>query len=212
MTWKLVTVFPGLWELQCLGLVWALGIIQPAVWAGCFPNTSVAWAETEGISVDVWKSSLNCRSYLSFPKSQSHVDLAHEDRSAQHRYILTWKVLPNRKLCSVGAVSWLVFYYYFFSIQSSRCFFWFHFLVPPSLLHLFPGPTLLPSVFSLPYTFYHPHCFLVCVFSFHRSFSSFLEFNSSPHTGVNLYKLELKSAFMRAQAVFLFLRLCCLTM
>lgn len=153
MTWKHVTVFPGLWELQCLGLVWALGIIQPAVWAGCFPNTSVAWAETEGISVDVWKSPLNCRSYLSFPKSQSHVDLAHEDHSVQHRYTLTWKVLPNRKLCSVGAVSWLVFYYYFFlAYKAAGVFFgsisWYH-------LHYYIS--FLGQPFCPQYFHYHTH-------------------------------------------------------
>lgn len=142
MTWKLVTVFPGLWELQCLGLVWALGIIQPAVWAGCFPNTSVAWAETEGISVDVWKSSLNCRSYLSFPKSQSHVDLAHEDRSAQHRYTLTWKVLPNRKLGKSAVQRWCCFMacillLFFLAYKAADVF-----LVP------FPGITFITTSLS----------------------------------------------------------------
>lgn len=120
-------------------VVWALGIIQPAVWTGCFPNTSVAWAETEGISVDVWKSSLNCRSNLSFPKSQSHVDLAREDRSAQRRHTLTWKGLPNRKLGKSAVQRWCYF---------MACILLLFFLVCKAAGSLFPGATFITTSLS----------------------------------------------------------------
>lgn len=117
----------------------------------------------------------------------------------------------SREVCHAALVLFhgLYFTTIFLACKAAGVFFLgggFHFLVPPSLLHLFPGPTLLPSVFSLPYTFYHPHCFLVFVFS--PSIGPFLVswnlHSLSPHTGVNLYKLELKSAFMSEHRLYLY--------